>query len=91
MINEGSYAIGVHDLIWAAIQAPDYVDHNALLLACNDVLDTLHDGDPVLVPLLRELAEAGMHFAVFRTHHEVLVSRAQAFYSAFAEIHPAAA
>jgi hypothetical protein len=89
MIHEGAYALQLYDLVWAAIQTPDYVDTNALLLAANDVLDTLHSGDQVLVPLVRALAEAAMYWAVFQRHHEVLRVRAHDFYQAFAAIHPA--
>lgn len=77
--------LGLHELVWEAVTDPEAVN-NDLLLAANDVLDTLHGGDPVLVPMLRALSEAAMYWAVFRRHHEVLVSRAKAFYSAFADL-----
>jgi hypothetical protein len=89
MINEGTYVMQFYDLVWDAITDPDQADTNALLLAANDVLDTLHSGDPVLVPMVRALAEAAMYWAVFGRHHEVLRVRAHDFYQAFARIHPA--
>jgi hypothetical protein len=90
MITEGNDPARFHELIWDAIQTPDTVDTHALLIASCSVLDALHDGDPVLVPMVRALAEAGMYFAVMGRHHEVLRVRAHDFYQMFAAMHPAA-
>jgi hypothetical protein len=89
MITESYDPEQFYNLIWDAIQTPDTADCNSLLIVSNGVLDTIHEGDPVLVPMVRALAEAAMYWAVFHRHHEVWRVRAHDFYKAFAEIHPA--
>jgi hypothetical protein len=89
MLDEGNRALDIYRLVLEAVRNPDSADTSGLLSAASALLNTLHEGDPVCVPLARKMADAAMHYAVFGSGLDALGERARAFWSAFHQAYPA--
>jgi hypothetical protein len=87
MITAGYHPDRLSELVLDALENPDTVDTNALLVAANDFLDFLDTftppGDEHLVPLARAMAAAAADWSIFQRDQTRLRNCFRACYMAY--------